>query len=235
MRHRTWWVAIMAVIAMASGVGGQAPPGDGGAQRNPPAAPAKEHRDVTPRSGVPASHAPAGVAWGPGRELQAGLVLEGRYGSPQQHTGLYVFGVYLRNRSRQALSVDCPSFAGLSVPWDETDYSTLVQSPLIYCSPHVRDGRGKPVDVKFRPGTDRIQFAVGPGQVVYVAHWMLRTMDRRAKGSNTASYTQVAFVEPGKYRVYCDVSASWGTKGGRPTTLRTGDVAFDVTATDVAE
>jgi hypothetical protein len=233
MRHSTWWVLSMAVVAMAAGVGGQAPPGDGGAQSNPPAAPATEHRDGAALHGVPASQAPAGIAWGPGNEVQAGLVLTGRYGSPEQHTGRYVFGVYLRNGTEQTLSVNCPSFRGLSVPWDQIEYSTRIQSPLIYCSPHIQDGRGKPVDVKFRPGADRIQFSIGPGQVVEVAHWMLRTMDRRAKGPETASYTQVAFVEPGKYRVSCDVSGSWGAKGSRPKTLRTGEVVFDVTKTDV--
>jgi hypothetical protein len=63
---------------------------------------------------------------------------------------------------------------------------------------------------------------------------MLRTKDIQAKGSSRWKDTQVAFVEAGKYRVCCDVSASWGSKGGRRTMVHTGEAAFEVTGEDLA-
>jgi hypothetical protein len=120
------------------------------------------------------------------------------------------------------------------VPGDDTDYTTLIQSDLVYCSPHIRDSKDQPVDVRFRLGAEESRIVLDPGQVVMVSHWMLRTMDRQAKSSESAKYTLVAFVDPGKHRVSCDVSARWGSQGGRRTALRTGELAFDVTGADLA-
>ncbi len=215
----------MAACAIATCVGGQAP-------IKPSAASATLHRSDASASVAAATQESADVVWGPGRAVQAGLRV--RLWAGDQHASRFIFDVYLRNRTKHTLTVNCQSFSGLSVPSDAA-YSTEVQSDSIYCSPHLRDSNGRPVDVGFRMGANDSRYAVESGQVLYVSHWMLRTMDRRAKGTNRANYTQVAFVEPGKHRLYCDVSASWGSKGGRrPMLLRTGEVAFDVTGADVA-
>ena len=103
----------------------------------------------------------------------------------------------------------------------------------LYCSPHVRDGKGRPADFRYDMGTDESQYALGLGQVAMVSHWMLRAKDARAKAAGTWNNNQVAFVEPGKHRVYCDMSASWGSKGGWRLMLRTGEAAFNVTGEDV--
>lgn len=153
-----------------------------------------------------------------------------RYGRDDQHTGLYVFGVYLRNRTNHTLNVNCPSFDGLTVPGDDTDYTTLIQSPHIYCTPHLRDSTGRSVDVNFQLGAEESPFSIEPGQVVLVSHWMLRTMASQTKDVHNAKYTLVAFVAPGKHRMACDVNATWG---GRRTTLHTGEAAIDVTGEDV--
>jgi beta-lactamase regulating signal transducer with metallopeptidase domain len=211
--------------------GGQAPTSSEDASSQTPAAPATVPHGNASRSVAAPPQEPAGIVWGPGREVQAGLALTSRYGSADQHTGLYVFGVYLRNRTSHTLNINCQSYDGLTVPGDNTEYETLIQSNLVYCTPHLLDSNGKPVDVAFKLGADNIQYSLGPGQVVLVSHWMLRTMDR-TKGSTRAKYTLVALVEPGKYRMSCDVSASWG--GGRRVILRTGETAFDVTRADVA-
>ncbi|MCW3054021.1 MAG: hypothetical protein JWN14_3191 [Chthonomonadales bacterium] len=175
----------------------------------------------------------AGVAWGPGREVQAGLAMTNRYGGADQHTGLYVFSVYLRNRTNRILNVNCPGFDGLTVPGDDTEYSTLIQTPSIFCSPHLEDSKGKAMDIGFHLGTDAREIALKPGQVVMVSHWMLRTIDREAKDERRAKFTLAAFVEPGKYRISCDVSATWGNKEGKHTVLHTGKTAFDVTGEDL--
>jgi hypothetical protein len=225
----------MAAFALATSAGGQqTPPNGGEAQSKPPAAPATMHRGDAALPPIPASAVPSDIVWGPGHEVQAGLVLAGRYGNADQHTGLYVFGVYLRNRTRHTLNVNCQSFSGISVPSDGVSYTPIVQSPSIYCSPHVWDSKGRQVEVRYDLGVGDSQYALGPGQVATVSHWMLRTKDSRAKGSGRWSNNQVAFVEPGKYRVSCDVSTSWGSKGDRRTLLRTGEAAFEVTGVDLA-
>jgi hypothetical protein len=142
--------------------------------------------------------------------------------------------VCLRNRTRNALTVICPGFVGLTVPQDDTMYTPQIQSPYIYCIPHLRDSKGKPVDVRYKLRAEDSQYTIGPGQEVVISHWMLRIMDRRAAGSpNTKKYTLVAFVAPGKHRMSCDVSAAWG--GGRRALLRTGEAVFDVTAADAGQ
>jgi beta-lactamase regulating signal transducer with metallopeptidase domain len=208
------------------------PPVSGGARSQPPAAASATTRrgDAAVSVAVP-SPEPADIAWGPGRDVQAGVRV--RLWATGQHAARFVFDIYLRNRTKHTLNVTCPSFVGLSVPTDSS-YSTEIQSDLIYCSPHLQDSTGKPLDIGFKLGSEESQYAVGPGQIVYVSHWMLRTMDRQAKASRSANDTQVAFVEPGKHRMDCTLSASWESKGGRRTKLRTGQVTFDVTGADVA-
>jgi hypothetical protein len=146
---------------------------------------------------------------------------------------MYVFDVYIRNVSKQAITVDCPSYDGLSVPGDDSAYTTLIQNLQIYCSPSIKDGRRKPVSVSFRQGTNHTGIPVGPGQCVMVSHWMLRTMKPAAKTHETAKYTQVAFVEPGKYTISCSLRASWGSSERRRAMLSTGELGFNVTDEDL--
>lgn len=216
--------------AVRSSEGGQKPPGAGAAPSQPPAAPTTLQRgDASPPAAAP-SQEPADIVWGPGREVQAGLRV--RLWATDQHAGRFIFDVFLRNRTKHTLNVTCPSYPGLTVPTDGL-YTTLIQSELIYCTPHLRDSNGRRVDVGFRLGSDDRQYTLEPGQGVEVSHWMLRTMDRGAQGTARANYTLVALVAPGMHRMSCDVSASWDSKGGRRTLLRTGEVAFDVTEADV--
>jgi len=240
----TKWLVVSAPLALAllslaavrvsarptRATSGQTPSGNGGAQ-SPPASAAIPGRDA-PIAPAP-SQEPAGVAWGPGREVQAGLAMTNRYGRADQHTGLYVFGVYLRNRTNRTLNIRCPSFNGLTVPGDDTDYSTQIQTPSIFCSPHLEDSNGKTVDIGFHLGTEEREIALKPGQVMMVSHWMLRTIDRAARDERRAKFTLAAFVVPGKHQISCDVSATWGNKEGKHTVLHTGKTAFDVTGEDL--
>jgi len=205
----------------------------GGVPSQPPAAPATPPQNGAPAVPPASSEEPGNVAWGPGREVQAGLALVNRYGRPDQHTGLYVFGVYLRNRTNHLLNVTCPSFNGLTVPGDDTDYSTEIQTPSIFCTPHLEDSKGKSLEIGFHLGTEERDIALKPGQVVMVSHWMLRTIDRNAKTPDRAKFTLVAFAVPGKHRLSCEVNATWGEKDGRRTALRTGKASFDVTGEDL--
>jgi hypothetical protein len=185
-----------------------------------------------PLPALAAADVPKDIAWGPGLEVQAGVRMANRYGHQDQHTGLYVFAVYVRNLTKRTLTVACPSFSGLSVPADRVSYTTIIQTDRIHCTPHIRNGRGQSVDVSYRLSADHLRYRIGPGQAAMVSHWMLRVMPSAAKGPDTAKYTQVAFVEPGMHRVACDVNASWG--GRKRTALRTGEASFEVTAEDVA-
>lgn len=236
MPHRKKWRDILvpttAVVAfvLAASAGGQPPASGTGAASQAPTAPATIHREDVAIRVTSASVEPADIAWGPGREVQAGLRV--RLWAGSQHASRFIFDVYIRNRTDHMLNVTCPSFAGLSVPSD-SDYSTEVQSRSIYCSPHLRDSQSKQVSVRFLPRTDEQQYAIAPGQSVYISHWLLRTMNRRVRGTNSTKYTQVAFVETGKHRMSCDVSVLWGGRGDRYRKLRTGEAAFDVTAADI--
>ena len=220
----------VAAFALATGAGGQTPSNGGAAPHQQPAAPATILRDDAALPVAPASEVPSDIAWGPVREVQAGV--RARLWAASHHASRFIFDVYLRNCTKHTLNATCLSYSGLSVPTDSS-YGTEVQSDLIYCSPHLRDSDGRRVDVSFRLGTEDRQYAIEPGQVVYISHWMLRTINRQAKGTQRANYTQVALVEPGKHRMSCDVSVSWGSKGERRAMLRTGEAAFDVTADDV--
>lgn len=221
----------LAAFALVARSSGQPPARGAVAPSQPPAVAATLQRGEEASPVAVPFQEPSDIAWGAGREVQAGLRV--RLWATSQHAARFIFDVYLRNPTKHTLHVTCPSFAGLCVPTD-ADYSTLVQSDSIYCSPHLRDSNGRAVDVDFHLGTQDRQYTIEPGQVVYVSHWMLRTMGRGAQETEKAKYTQVAFVEPGKHRMTCDVSAGWGSKGERRTRLRTGEVAFDVTAVDVA-
>ncbi len=216
------------VAAVKSAVGAKTPLPSGDAPGNPPAASAALQGGGAPLSVPAASKEPADIVWGPEGDVQAGL--RARLWAAPQHAARFIFDVYIRNRTKQALNVSCPSFAGLTVPTD-SDYSTELQSNLIYCTPHLQDSKGKAVEVAFKPGEEDSQFVLLPGQAVNVSHWMLRTIDIRAKGSQRADHTLVAFVESGKHRLYCDVSVS---RGSQRTMLRTGKAAFDVIGADVA-
>jgi hypothetical protein len=107
------------------------------------------------------------------------------------------------------------------------------QSRSIYCSPTIRDHTGKPLDVAWKMGTERLKYILKPGEIAQVSHWMLRTKAPELNGAGTWSNTQVAFVEAGKYRVACDLNASWGDKSDQQAALRTGEVAFEVTKADL--
>ena len=236
MKHSAWWMMSMTGCALA--MGGQTPPGGGAASGKQPAAPAATQHGGASVSVAAPFQEPADIVWGPGREVQAGLRV--RLWATDQHAGRFIFDVYVRNRTKRTLNVNCLSFTGLSVPSD-SDYTTEVQSDTIYCTPHLRDGSGRPIDINFRQGVDNSQYVLAPGQVVNVSHWMLRTMNRdekmnhNPKGTNKAGYTQVAFVEPGKHRMTCDVSVSVSPgSSSRRATLRTGEAVFDVTEADVA-
>ena len=139
MKRGNRWVLSLALLGLVTGVGGQSPASQ---------APATTQRDAALLPGMAASDVPNDIAWGPGREVQAGV--RGRPWATNQHAGLFTFDVYIRNRTNHVLTVSCPSYSGYSVASDDTDYTTLVQSPLIYCTPHIRDGRGRPVDVSPR-------------------------------------------------------------------------------------
>lgn len=170
------------------------------------------------------------ITWGSGRDVQAGL--RARLWATDKHASRFIFDVYLRNCTKETLNVTCPSFDGLSVPLDGVDYTTKIQSNSMYCSPHVRDSKGKKVDVGYHIGTENQQYLLAPGQIALVSHWMLRTMGKSTQTNQKAHQTQVAFVEPGKHRIQCEVSASWGNKG-ELRKLRTGEASFDVTGADI--
>ncbi len=195
----------------------------------PPAASALPGRADQPLPALAPADVPKDIAWGKGREIQAGLRLSWRYGHADQHTGLYVFAVYVRNVTQRTLTVSGPGFPGLCVPSDRISYTTLVQTTRIYCTPRIADASAKAVAVKYRLSDDQQRWALGPGQAAIVSRWMLRTLPVAARKPETEGYTQVAFVEPGKYRLACDVAASWP----RRATQRTGEVGFEVTAEDL--
>ncbi len=224
-------VGALDAAAGRKSAGGQTPSG-GGAPSTSPAVTVTMLRGNALEPAAAASQEPDGIAWGPGREVQAGV--RSRLWAAPQHMARFVFDVYLRNRTKRTLTVTCPSRADLSVASD-APYWTAIQSDPIYCAPHLRDTGGSPVDIVFKLAEKDSQIAISPGQAVRISHWMLRTMDRTTKASHKEILTQVAFVESGRHRMSCDVSASWGGKGGRRMMLRTGETAFDVTAVDVRE
>ena len=85
--------ATLATLALAANVCCQTPPvGESAAVQSPPAA---SKRSDAPLPATPDSQVPADVAWGSGREVQAGLTLAGRYGRVDQHIGLYMFGILI--------------------------------------------------------------------------------------------------------------------------------------------
>jgi len=225
MKNRLVMVIGMAAVVASIAAVGQAPP----------ASPIPQQPSESPLPGIPASQAPAGMVWGPGREVQAGLMLLSRYGGPDQHTGRYVFAVYVRNRTNRTLTVSCPGFGGLSVPSDGLKYTTLFQSPMIFCTPHLADSNGKPVEMKYKESADMRQFTLAPGELAYLSHWMLRAKDVKSKASSLSSDHQVAFVKPGTYHLRCDVKSMWKGKPDRLGVLLTGVLSFDVTAADLAQ
>jgi hypothetical protein len=224
---------LMAGCALAASAHSRTPQRCQAVPDPPPTAPSKSPY-ASSRPAVASSQEPAGIAWGPGREVQAGLLLGGRYGGVDQRTGLYVFDVYIRNVSKQAITVDCPGYDGLSVPGDDRAYTTLKQNFQIFCSPSIKDSGGKPVSVSFREGKNHAGIPVGPGQCVMVSHWMLRTIKLASKTPEQSRFTQVAFVDPGKYAVTCSLRASWGSRDGRRAMLSTGKLGFNVTDEDLA-
>lgn len=225
-RYMAGWTAMVVALAASA--------------QAPPASSSGSPRDRGIRPGVAGTGVRPDIAWGPRTNVQAGLALVGRYGGKDQHTGLYVFGVYIRNTTKRPLPVVCPSFDGLSVPSDRVSYTTLVQSDRIYCTPHMVGPGGKAVAILTQPGTDLRRYELLPGQVAMVSHWMLRTLPKDLRdvpggpSGYAREYTQVAFVAPGRYRMVCDVGAQWGEVGGRLPTPRTGQVAFEVTEADLA-
>jgi len=172
----------------------------------------------------------ADVAWGPGREIQAGLRV--RMSGGAKHNGLFIFEVCLRNRTNRTVSVQCPSYPGITVPEGGASFSTEEQSPLIYCTPILQDSRNKAVPIEFHQGTEERTYALKPNQVVVISHWMLRTVGPQSKASGRRIGALVAEVEPGKCHVACDVGALWD---GQRQTLRTERVRFDVQKADVGE
>lgn len=182
MRCASSWQVARTALALTGRAGSPAPQGVGAASNQPPASAAPASRRDAHLPALAASDTPAGIRSGPGSEVQAGLVLSGQYGGANQQTGLCLFNAYVRNLTRHALKVRCPSFQGLSVPSDRVDYSTRVQTDTTHCSPHVRDNRSTGVETPHALSDDDRRDAVAPGQVAHVSHWMLRTMNIRAKG-----------------------------------------------------
>lgn len=201
-----------------------APPSEA---QQPPAAPASGVRYIPHHEAPP--KVPKEVMWGPGKDIQAGIALTWRYGAPDQNTGLYVFGIYIRNQSGKTVTVTCPSFEGLSAPWDQTDYTTLIQTRDIFCTPHIQNPRGKKIDIAYKLGKEKHTFNLAPGEAVEVSHWMLRTMSR--KGERGKDFTQVIYVDPGKYRLTCDLEATMGLN--KRVSLRTAETTFEVTPDDL--
>jgi len=237
MRQNSGFATGIAGMLFAVTAGAQAPQRDGANQGVVPPAPAAgatRRNTETPLRGTPASRAPANISWGPGHIVQAGVAMYNRYGSPNQHTGLYVFGVYLRNVAKSTLTVRCPSFDGLSVPSDATGYTTLIQSFSTFSTPHIRDSKGKPVPVTYKLGTDEKSVTLRPGEVVMVSHWMLRAMRSGTRKAEGWSYDLVAFGTTGTYRVGCDVKVAWSDGDEAHSLLHTGEAKIEVTNDDLA-
>ena len=126
MKRDKRWALSMAVLGLSTSVGGQTP------ANQAPAAHANTHRDEAPMAAL----APAGIAWGPGHEVQAGMRLELWPGNPklqeiEQPAGRFVFGLYMRNLTDRKVTVNCQS--------------SRDESHFVYCSPTIRDSRGNTV------------------------------------------------------------------------------------------
>jgi len=181
----------------------------------------------------PAKYSLPTITWGSGSTLQAGITLWNRYGNPDQHTGLYVINIYVRNSSTRPVSFNCPSYDGLSVPSDNTGYTTEMLSPDIYCSPQILDSNGKPVPIAIKRGSQRSEFRLKPGEVVLVSHWMLRTMSPADRENSQGKFKQVIFVAPGRYRLNCTIDAVAKGEHGSHLTLKTGEQNLDVVSGDL--